>query len=282
MPNPAISPDTAHLDLSSTDTDDLFASPSRPARKRDRDRDREALHRDNDQDDLDAHTIRPARLGESRFESEEAREATLQKEVEGVRSINEVIDGVVAGLERAKGNMDTVSRTVTSASTLLNTWIRILSQTEHNQRLLLDASWQGATQDVADLENESILKQQAAERRELEEVQRREALAAAAAARRAQEEDRRRVDGGATGTGRGTRGTRGTRGRGRVGAGPAAAAGGRGVPVVSSGYGRGGSYTARGGGAPSGIGRGVTPSRTASGIGRGGVPASTGRGRGVR
>jgi hypothetical protein len=39
------------------------------------------------------------------FDAEEAREAALRKELEGVRNINEVIEGVIGTLERAKGNM---------------------------------------------------------------------------------------------------------------------------------------------------------------------------------
>lgn len=101
----------------------------------------------------------------------------------------------------------TVSRTVSSASTLLNTWTRILSQTEHNQRLILNPNWQGATQDVADMENETILKQQAAERREQELLRQREA-----AARKTEEDARKRAQ--PTTTSRSTRGTTtGTRGR---------------------------------------------------------------------
>lgn len=41
----------------------------------------------------------------SRFDTDEAREAALRKELEGVRKINEVIEGVIGTLERAKGNM---------------------------------------------------------------------------------------------------------------------------------------------------------------------------------
>src|ERR1700722_16509223 len=98
----------------------------------------------------------------------------------------------------------TVSRTVTSASTLLNTWTRILSQTEHNQRLILDPNWQGASQDIQDMENEVVLKAQAQERRAAEEEKRREE-----ARRRAEDEERQRQAGSVT------RGARGTRGRGR-------------------------------------------------------------------
>ncbi len=41
----------------------------------------------------------------SRFDTAEAREAALRKELDGVRKINEVIEGVLGTLERAKGNM---------------------------------------------------------------------------------------------------------------------------------------------------------------------------------
>lgn len=39
------------------------------------------------------------------FDAEEVREAQLRRELEGVRNINEVIEGVIGTLERAKGNM---------------------------------------------------------------------------------------------------------------------------------------------------------------------------------
>jgi len=84
----------------------------------------------------------------------------------------------------------TVSRTVTSASTLLNTWIRILSQTEHNQRLILNPNWQGSVQDVADMENDAVMRAQAAERRAAEEERRKEA-----AKQRAEDEERARQAG---------------------------------------------------------------------------------------
>ncbi|KAF4978784.1 hypothetical protein FZEAL_4898 [Fusarium zealandicum] len=137
-------------------------------------------------------------------------EAALRKELEGVRSINESIEGVIASLERTGGNMNTVSKTVNNASVLLNTWTRILSQTEHNQRLILDPGWKGAAEDLAEQEAEAIHRQQAAERRAAEEEQRREDLRR----RREEEEERRRL--AADAPARGTRGrARGTRARGR-------------------------------------------------------------------
>ncbi|KAJ5748994.1 uncharacterized protein N7511_010690 [Penicillium nucicola] len=180
------------LQLSDDDTEDLWNSPSkRGAQKK---YDAQTPEKKSTPEPRASHDG-----GDPLFDYKEAREAALQTELQGVRNINEVIEGLLSSLDSAKGNMETVSRTVTSASTLLNTWTRILSQTEHNQRLILNPSWQGATQDVADLENETIQRQQAAERREQLLQQQREA-----AARKAQEVEARRTQV--------TRGTRGTRG----------------------------------------------------------------------
>ncbi|KAI0187534.1 DASH complex subunit Duo1-domain-containing protein [Xylaria flabelliformis] len=169
---------------------------------------------------------------------EDAREAALHRELEGVRNINELIEGVIGTLERAKGNMQTVSNTVTTASTLLNTWTRILSQTEHNQRLLLNPSWKGASQDLADMESEAAAKAAAAERRAAEEERRR-----AEVRRRAEEQQRQREAAGSasgsTSTTRGRVSTRGVRGTTR------ATARGRGIGTTrpTSGIGTGPSDT---------------------------------------
>lgn len=104
----------------------------------------------------------------------------------------------------------TVLKTVNNASVLLNTWTRILSQTEHNQRLILNPGWKGATEDLAEQEAEAIQRQLAAERKAAEEEERREELRR----RREEEEERRRLAPSAPT--RGTRGVRGTRARGRA------------------------------------------------------------------
>ena len=260
-------PETGKAGLSdSSDAEDLFASPSRTSKQTKPSYDRP----------LDSANNLLARSGNgvSRYDTEQIRNAQLQKELEGVRGINEVIDGVVSSLECAKDNMEvrlplmapilrqaysnnvqTVSRTVTSASTLLNTWIRILSQTEHNQRLLLNTNWHGAVQDLANIENEAILRMQAAERKAAEEVRRKEE-----ARRRAEEEERQQQAGA-------TRGARGTRGRGR--------GVGRACSVSSSGYGVGGSSNLS-------SSRGTSQTTAGrSGIGRS-SGSVRGRGRGVR
>lgn len=179
------------------------------------------------------------------------RDEALRRELEKVKGVNQVIENVIQSLEKSRSNMSTVHTSVTSASTLLDTWTRILSQTEHNQRLLLNPEWKGATQDMEDMENESMLKQQAAERRVAEEEMRREAEV-----RAAEEEERKRIAAPA--------GSRGTRARGR------------GASTSTRGT------ATRGASAPSAPrGRTTTgPSRAGSGIGRG-ISTTRARGRGA-
>lgn len=205
------------LQLSDEDTEDLWNSPSK--------RGAHKSFKPRLSNDIPSPEPRQSHDGgDTLFDRQEAREAALKHELHAVRNINEVIEGLLNSIDKAKDNMEvrpgdpgylrigggrttnslslqTVSKTVASASTLLNTWTRILSQTEHNQRLILNPNWQGATQDVADMENEATQRQQAAERREQALQQQREA-----ALRKAEEEERRRIA-----TGRGGRGTtRGT------------------------------------------------------------------------
>ncbi len=238
-------PDLNSLSLSDSDaddTEDLFASPSVPTKKR-----RPEQHAEN------SSSRPPAPPPDTEQDHLAAHEASLRRELSSVRTMNEVISGVVDSLEKAKSNMETVSATVSNASTLLTTWTRILSQTEHNQRLILNPRWQGASQDIADVENEVLLRRQEKERREAEEARREEARV-----REKEEEERRRMTEGPT--------TKGPRGRGRgLGRGVGRAGGNGYVGVGGQGGVRG---TARAGG--------TTPGRAGSGIGRG---VGSGRGR---
>nr|KAK5440413.1 hypothetical protein LTR18_007701 [Exophiala xenobiotica] len=195
-------------------------------------------------------TAKPSR---PTYQEQQEREESLHRELEGVRQVNETIEGLIQSLNKAKDNMKTVNNTVGAASTLLNTWTRILSQTEHNQRLILDPSWHGASQDIADIDDEALEKQRAAERQEAEEQERK-----VAAARRAEEEEKRRTELAA-------KQSRPTSSRGgRTGT------GGR-VPSTTST-----SYVQTGGGTK----RGTSSSRrTTSGIGRG-IAGRGSRGRG--
>ncbi|KAL2854383.1 DASH complex subunit Duo1-domain-containing protein [Aspergillus pseudoustus] len=236
------------LQFSDEDAEDLWDSPSKRGTKR--------LNHNPIKQESASPVPRPDRDNETLFDQQEAREAALRNELQSVRNINQVIESLLGSLDRAKGNMETVSRTVNSASILLNTWTRILSQTEHNQSVILNSDWQGASQDATDLENEEFLRQQAVERRERELQQQREA-----AARKAKEDERKR--------GTSSRGTRGlTRGRVRAGLGR--------TPSISySGTSASGTKTAS-------TVTGTKPSSTAtrrpvSGIARG---AGVARGRG--
>lgn len=230
------------LSDSDVDTEDLFASPSVPSKKGRLDRRPET-----------SNSQHPAHPPDTEEDHLAAHEASLRRELSSVRTMNQVISGVVESLERAKSNMETVSATVSNASTLLTTWTRILSQTEHNQRLILNPRWQGASQDVADGENEVLLRRQEKERREAEEARRVEVRL-----REKEEEESRRMTEGPT--------TKGPRGRGRgVGRGVGRAGTTGYVGVGGQGGVRG---TARAGGTMTG--------RAGSGIGRG---MGSGRGR---
>jgi hypothetical protein len=195
----------------------------------------------------------------SPHDTAEAREAALKHELASLRAANTAIESAIASLHKASSDLGTVSTTVSQTSTLLNTWTRILSQTEHNQRLILSPQWQGANQDLQDIEEEAAERVRAAERREIEERMRREAAArkaedearrreaAAAAPSKPGTKGRARARAGATAT---TRGTRSTTPTGYVNVGGQA---GRGM--------RGG--TSRAG--STGIGRGVRGMRRGAG-----------------
>ena len=94
-------PDIESLELSYPETEDLFASPSRPKKKADADS--KAKDAEGPNATTTSHTTWN---GESRYDNEEAREALLRRELESVRNINQVMEGVVESLERAKGNME--------------------------------------------------------------------------------------------------------------------------------------------------------------------------------
>lgn len=106
MASNGVSSQMNDLDLSDTDTEDLFASPSRVEQKK----------AQNSKSSISENTKIPktpvpsskanATSGESKYDTQEAREAALRKELAGIKNINQVVEGVVESLEKAKGNMD--------------------------------------------------------------------------------------------------------------------------------------------------------------------------------
>lgn len=88
-----------HLSENS-DTEDPFASPSATPSKSKR-KTATAPPLKSSEQNRDEHQQIP----ESKYDAEQAREESLRRELEGVRNINEVIEGVISSLESAKGNM---------------------------------------------------------------------------------------------------------------------------------------------------------------------------------
>jgi hypothetical protein len=87
-------PNMDNLQLSDSDSDALFDTPA--ARK----------NKTKTQEEQ-AHTAgAKARGKESHYTTEEAREVALKRELESVRNVNKVIEGVVESLEKARNNMD--------------------------------------------------------------------------------------------------------------------------------------------------------------------------------
>jgi len=90
-------PNLGALDLSDSDTDAdaLFDTPA--ARKTKKTKDAES--------DAEGAASGKTRTKESHYTAEEAREATLRRELESIRNVNKVIEGVIESLQKAKDNM---------------------------------------------------------------------------------------------------------------------------------------------------------------------------------
>lgn len=86
------------LSLSDSDADDLFNTPAARKNKKN------AHGKGADAGEGAAGT--KTRAKESHYTAEEAREAALRRELESVRNVNKVIEGVVESLQKAKDNMD--------------------------------------------------------------------------------------------------------------------------------------------------------------------------------
>lgn len=91
-------PNMDDLNLSDSDTDALFDTP---AARKNKQRAQDAGAEDGD----GAAAAGKARGKESHYTTEEAREAALRRELESVRNVNRVIEGVVESLQKAKDNM---------------------------------------------------------------------------------------------------------------------------------------------------------------------------------
>lgn len=82
------------LNLSDSDSDVLFDTPA--ARK----------NKEKPADADEGAASSKGRTKESHYTTEEAREAALRRELESIKNVNKVIEGVVESLQKAKDNME--------------------------------------------------------------------------------------------------------------------------------------------------------------------------------
>lgn len=102
MTSNGISSHMENLDLSDQDTEDLFASPSQPRTKS-----HKSKRSVSEAPQTPSTSCQPnATPGQSKYDAEEVRDLALRKELEGIRNINQVIEGVVDSLGKAEDNMD--------------------------------------------------------------------------------------------------------------------------------------------------------------------------------
>ncbi|KAK9385061.1 DASH complex subunit Duo1-domain-containing protein [Lipomyces mesembrius] len=127
-------------------------------------------------------------------ETELRKEDRLRQELEQVRSVNASITAVLDSITVAESNLEKVVTTTTNVDSLLNLWMRILSQTEHTQRLIFDPKWEGATKDehLHQTRLAAIAAQQAQAKAQAEK--RAQEMAAATQKREEAEEQKRKRD----------------------------------------------------------------------------------------
>ena len=85
------------LELSEEDTEELWNSPSKRGTR---------TVKKKNPDDKKSKEPKPSHDNSTSFEREDAREAALREELQSVRNINQVIEGLLNSLDSAKGNMD--------------------------------------------------------------------------------------------------------------------------------------------------------------------------------
>lgn len=73
------------------------------------------------------------------------RVKALERELDQLNRINDVIDNVIISMEASSSNIDIVLSTTESSNKLLDLWIKILSQTSYTNSILSDKNWKGIT-----------------------------------------------------------------------------------------------------------------------------------------
>ncbi|KAF9119549.1 hypothetical protein BGW39_000230, partial [Mortierella sp. 14UC] len=70
---------------------------------------------------------------------------SLLTELEETRRLVKTFDAIDTSMAEARDKLKTFYKTADETNTLLDMWIRVLSQTEHTQKLLQDPAWEGQT-----------------------------------------------------------------------------------------------------------------------------------------
>lgn len=95
------------FDIDDSDSHNLFASPDARTRSK--------APMGANGTPIEPVEVNRVRMQESQLSAEESREAALRQELENVRKVNEVLEGVYSSLEKAKNNMEVI--------VLLNCWM---------------------------------------------------------------------------------------------------------------------------------------------------------------
>lgn len=116
----------------------------------------------------------------------------LEVELHTVQMYNQLIEGIISTLGHAEQNVESMLEATRRADALLDAWVKVISYTEHAQKLLHDPQWQGISKDnELQAEREKLLEQKRAKERA--DKERREREAAAQAQRQKQLQERRRL-----------------------------------------------------------------------------------------
>jgi len=135
-----------------------------------------------------------------------SEEDKLRQQLIDIQRLNEAFSSYHTAIQAVREKQKSLVTKVHQTKQLLDRYVSILGQTEHNARLLLDPNWEGAQADEARILEEKRREEQA--RREHEEARRREE----AERERRETEAREAAVRSAASRGRGA--PRGTRGRG--------------------------------------------------------------------
>ncbi|PIA14721.1 hypothetical protein COEREDRAFT_82598 [Coemansia reversa NRRL 1564] len=79
--------------------------------------------------------------------------AATDFELEELRLVRRVLSKINQGIENVQHQMKYFNSNVSQTTQLLDIWVRILSQTAHNQSFLLNGEWRGSSMDATQLNN---------------------------------------------------------------------------------------------------------------------------------